>query len=487
MLHSFKAKSRFLVIEQVVSPNHLETSLDIALQLAEQGHEVRYVHMGAVLPHIEFKRNPIIGLSLLRWGRGLLSDSYMKPVRKGLTLSQGLSQSRGLCTKFFMEDAKIYRNWRPPRMPFGFFFGSLRSLKNRYFANLPVGSSIASSLVSRTRSSKAIPLLHPLTLAKIWRAFWIGHRAFELHGKGWADYVVVFNGRFAFSKGAELSASESKIPSLFHERGGSDNKGFFFEQFQTHDNSKRGQYFSDLWNRNILNDELATFSKAQEFLEQKYASTLNSRENYTRRQKTGLKRASLEEDSYVFFASSDDETVSLGSLAPESDFSDQRDAIRTLINLCDGRGKALVVRVHPNIATKSFREQLWWSNLNPVFWKRSVRLFGARNSVSSYELIDNAKAVVVWRSSIAHEAVFLGKPVITLSEASFLHCGLSAVTAASEQALQDALEAETLLEPEKSSALPFAHGLFVSKNQFKWYEPLGSNQGFFLGVNLFDS
>lgn len=486
MLDNFEPGARVLFLEQVVSPHHLETSLDAALQLSLRGHPVRYVHFGKVLPHIEFKKNPLVLLNLAAKLGTITSHLYTHPVSAGIKLASEYVREKRLDADFSIHDSPHLQEPRRERLPMSLLASSLSSLKNYSYDGERVGSALASSLVSSCRSSEVFPWMHPLKLTAIWRSYFLSRQAFEKYGRDWADCLVVFNGRFAFSKGAQHVALESGVRVLFHERGGADQKGFFLEDFQTHDNSKRADYYEELWQAAIQNGEEPQ-AIAEGFLEKKRDSKLESRENYTKRHLLGRKAAQLEPGTIVYFSSSDDETVSLGDLAPRSGFRNQRLAIRCLIATCVKQERKLVIRVHPNTSSKSLRERLWWGRANPLFWRRNLTFISAKSTVSSYELVDKSEAVVVWRSSIAYESVYWGKPVLALSEAAYLHGGLSASFVSSEKSLTALLKLGNWIRPNPDTALKFAHGAAVSKHSFEFYVPDTSNRGTFLGTNLFSS
>jgi hypothetical protein len=118
----------------------------------------------------------------------------------------------------------------------------------------------------------------------------------------------------------------------------------------------------------------------------------------------------------VFFHSSEDELVTTN--LSKSPWVSQFHAIKVLkeIVLRNNEWK-LVVRVHPNLSTKSIREIRKWSSFADDISMESVEVIPYNSRVNSYDLLDQASIVVTFGSTIGVEAVLAGKISLLMSNA----------------------------------------------------------------------
>ena len=144
----------------------------------------------------------------------------------------------------------------------------------------------------------------------------------------------------------------------------------------------------------------------------------------------------------VLFTSSQDEFPQYGrdaSLAPEwAHVEAFRAAVEELLRKGFQR---IVIRVHPNIANKSRaeyrREMEAWTGLAKLDSK--VELIPPTFKISSYRLVEKAKVVVSWWSSIALEAAALGVASIALSKGRYTLNG-GVILATDERLLRSAIQ-----------------------------------------------
>ena len=120
----------------------------------------------------------------------------------------------------------------------------------------------------------------------------------------------------------------------------------------------------------------------------------------------------------TLFTSSPDEFIALGPEWHESEWKDQWEAFDAFLNLIvrDSRYRP-TLRVHPNYANKSIREQR--ENLKAI---RKIsrnfpdlEIFGANSTKNSYELISESHAVATWYSTIGLEAIYQNVPTISFN------------------------------------------------------------------------
>jgi hypothetical protein len=118
----------------------------------------------------------------------------------------------------------------------------------------------------------------------------------------------------------------------------------------------------------------------------------------------------------VFFHSSEDELV-VTDLS-KSPWDSQFHAIKILKDIVVRNDDwKLVVRVHPNLSTKSIREIRKWSSFADDVSMESVEVIPYNSRISSYDLLDRASIVVTFGSTIGVEAVLAGKVSLLMSNA----------------------------------------------------------------------
>lgn len=144
----------------------------------------------------------------------------------------------------------------------------------------------------------------------------------------------------------------------------------------------------------------------------------------------------------VLFTSSQDEFPQYGRNASLASEWDHVRAFRAAVEELLRKGyQRIVIRVHPNIANKSRaeykREMRAWTGLAKL--DSRVELIPPTFKISSYQLVEKAKVVVSWWSSIALEAAAVGVASIALSKGRYtLNDGV--ILATDEPLLRSAIQ-----------------------------------------------
>lgn len=140
----------------------------------------------------------------------------------------------------------------------------------------------------------------------------------------------------------------------------------------------------------------------------------------------------------VFFHSSEDELV-VTDLS-KSPWDSQFHAIKILKDIVVRNDDwKLVVRVHPNLSTKSIRELRKWSSFADDVSMESVEVIPYNSRISSYDLLDRASIVVTFGSTIGVEAVLAGKVSLLMSNAFHEPMGICRVVS-SESEIEDLIK-----------------------------------------------
>ncbi len=223
--------------------------------------------------------------------------------------------------------------------------------------------------------------------------------------------VFIPNGRTSRQKASRLVAESLGIPVRLYECGRAQSNAYYLGTTQPHDRiasqAEVGELTSTM-SRTKMRDDATTW--------------LNSRMSATGGtnafsaswtpvgvssvQKTSASRA-------VFFASSFDEFLAFGPMWTIDEWSSQFEAFDLIMSLLEKRDVEIVLRLHPNLGSKSRKYFLREVTDILELQRRhpSLKIYWHNSSVNSYDLVAGADYVIVERSTIGLEACLMGKPV----------------------------------------------------------------------------
>jgi hypothetical protein len=271
--------------------------------------------------------------------------------------------------------------------------------------------------------------------------------------------VYVFNGRFLPEAIVASRAKEHGFKLSFIETFAIDwrDRYWIFEQ-PVHSSEYRSEVMSrhsrdvDL---QILKDVGSNWMLNRKTgVSQNFTSKMSSRYN-----SESNKRKKI----IVFFHSSEDELVTTN--LSKSPWVSQFHAIKVLkeIVLRNNEWK-LVVRVHPNLSTKSIREIRKWSSFADDISMESVEVIPYNSQVNSYDLLDQASIVVTFGSTSGVEAVLAGKISLLMSNAFHEPMGICQ-TVRSESEIEDVIKLCTKdcqSPSHESKKNAYAYGYFMA-------------------------
>jgi hypothetical protein len=127
-----------------------------------------------------------------------------------------------------------------------------------------------------------------------------------------------------------------------------------------------------------------------------------------------------EKNLISIFPTSDDEFFGISQDWDLPGNATQRDWVLDFAVKATSAGNSVVIRLHPNLLTKSKRLIKSWSSLEKI---PGVHLIMPESPVDSYRLIKTSDLVVTCGSTIAMEAGYLGAPVLSIGSGiyDYLH------------------------------------------------------------------
>ena len=224
------------------------------------------------------------------------------------------------------------------------------------------------------------------------------------------DEVLVPNGRTSRQKAARLVAESLSIPVRLYENGRAQRNAYYLGATQPHDRiasqAEVASVTSSLRKAKI-------HALAEEWLEARMAGSEGTNSFSAAWKVMGDSSRLAEGKTAVFFASSFDEFLAFGPMWTIDEWSTQFEAFDVIMSILEKRDIDLVLRLHPNLASKSrpyflreVKEILELQKKHP-----SLKIHWHNSSVNSYQLVSEADYVIVERSTIGLEASLMGKPV----------------------------------------------------------------------------
>jgi len=388
---------RLLIVDTTGFRPHLETSLEIALSARERGATVRYRNLRAALPRVEdetwLPRPLDVNALRVRTALQLLQDAGVDAAAlpdAGGALRRAQGQARQLLERCGDVEA-------------------VKGLRIQGFDDL--GWCALSSVIDVTRNPQVTAGPGGMLQAFVAAALFAFERAGAEIAGFKPDAVLLFNGRFAATRGVFRAARAAGVRALIHERG-CDRDHYWIATDLIHDPDYLQSCVRSFWRPDLRECGEAFFRERRERVERAWYS-------FTRAQEPGRLPGAMggagRQRWVVFFTSSEDEYAAIGDKYRNPAFPTQVDAIKAVAAAAGRAGARLCVRVHPHVAHKS-RAQV-------EFWRRlalpDTVVVQPGDPVDSYALLDAAHVVATYGSTVGVEATFWGKPSVLLARSIY--------------------------------------------------------------------
>ena len=378
------------------SPHDVATALEIAKSAKNQGLAVSIINLSTLTSR---GRTQAFEMIL----RNQVWSSPISPINK----------ASGICMKLDIGFLDIPRN----------FSSKTRQLAHDLAADLPeslsdlekwlvfdnhLGPSLASHLVTLVSLDENLnPRLFRKDLEKQIQAYLHIKEYFIelLHGTK-NPIISVFNGRLPAMAAVVSAGRATNSKILWHEIGRTRDY-FFLEDFSPHERIEMqkamAQFAEDLPQSTLheLTNEFIAGRRVDLALNKFLAFQKTKSGNFV----TGAAKMAL------ILTSSPDETVGIGKSWSGVEWPNQYVALNKAIIKLQELGFYVVVRLHPNIASKSWRE---YFRAVRSFRHISENVYLPTDYVNTYDLIDQSAVVVVWRSTTGLEANAIGKPTFCM-------------------------------------------------------------------------
>ena len=226
------------------------------------------------------------------------------------------------------------------------------------------------------------------------------------------DLVLIPNGRTSRQKAARLVAENLGIKVELYENGRAQPNSYYRGTTQPHDRLASQAEVQHL-TQSLSNSEIHEL--AQSWLSQRMNGVAGTNQFSALWTDIGkAKKRTRQAKQAIFFASSFDEFLAFGPMWQIDKWDHQFQAFHLIMDILESEGFELVLRLHPNLGSKS--RQYFLREIRDVHHLQSqhpsLQIRWHNSSVNSYDLISEADLVVVERSTIGLEASLMEKPVL---------------------------------------------------------------------------
>ena len=293
-------------------------------------------------------------------------------------------------------------------------FGSLDELRAFRLEGSDIGMAAISSAVHFLREPKPDMRVNWDIIQRNLLSAAIVHFSITNHLKQkQPDVFVLFNGRFAALRPALRAAQVLGIETYVHERGGSLDRYSLTRNTYPHDLAVAKTTLNEVY-RSAPESDAEKRAIAQEWFAERMANKVQNWFSFTRGQTEGRLPQSLN-DSKVnvgVFISSDDEFVAVDG-RENPFYQDQNAALRQLFSEFQGLDTVrFFVRVHPNLRDVDNSQTRGLRRIAEEF--PNTEIIDAGSSIHTYSLVQAVDLVLTYGSTVAIEAVYLGKPSILM-------------------------------------------------------------------------
>lgn len=288
--------------------------------------------------------------------------------------------------------------------------------------------------------------------------------------------VITYNGRFASSRPIIDLCKKYSIPVLYHERGATKDR-YYLSEKPPHNFKGIRASIKEMW-------ESSQDRNKQEIAKSYFLKKIEGEGigwvSFTKAQTRNLVPEKSKKYRWTYYSSSDDEYMYVEDSIEYPIFKSQVEAIQWLINYVAKLDDVeLIIRVHPHKEQKSQKLKNFWNNLSG----KNVLIVPSHSPVDSYALAKSSDLVIVYGSTMGVEAAYLGKPVITIGDATYrgLNCTYEPL---SLEELDNYLSLKKLEPKEPEKSLPFGYYYMLFGNLFSYYKPYDLFQGKFINTYL---
>ena len=443
---------------------HVKTTMEVLSVFANKGNKASYLPI-RYSPYPNYF-NPFFG------GSGVLNEEILN--RNGIEL---LSEAEfDGTTPIFQPKVIEDLIWKVQNAQ------STKDLASISYESHDVGYAILSTVLSATKSatldSRMIRKFAPKLLDKYIRSAELTNRVIRSKSPG---TILIFNGRHVQERAVWRVARDHSIRVLFHESPGTENI-YFLSDNQMHAIEGHARQISHATTYFSL-EEIQILGRGwfDKRLSLQDESILNFQKKWSSSPSLLTKKQNLQ-PRISFFPTSDDEYLGLSGEWDLPGMLDQSEWMSMVMHLAIELNYDVHLRLHPNFENKGRRLRKRWEQIGKSV---GVTLHSQSSPVNTYDLIRTSDLVVTCGSTVALEAVYLGRPVLSIGSA--LYDNIGAIYKS-----QDLLTIKEILTSRNfislngnlDSALKFGFYEIYKKREFRTEAITNTQNDFLHGPNI---
>ncbi len=448
---------RYLIYSSYNLTPHLDTELELAKNLIEEGHELFFLKCSKKLDTCF--ANPEHKRIACEYCQALGTQAYS---RLGIDAKHVLS----------LPDIKV-------DYPTIGHFETLASLKEYKYKGVDVGLAVASSLVSSIRD-------HNFDTAKyaeririsIRTAIYVYEASKVILDEVKPDVVFIFNGRFVESRPLLRLCEQRAVQFYTHERGGQLNRYLLRENSTPHSLEAIHREIEDLWNH----AGEKRIEQGRKFFVDRRNKVIQAWKVFTEDQKQGSLPHSFDHSkkNIAIFNSSMDEYEGIAGYKNKI-YKDDNDGIASICAaFVNDPSIHFYLRIHPNLKGLQNSQTRQIEQIGKTY--KNLTIIGADEEVDSYKLMEAADTIVTFGSTMGIESVFWNKPSVLLGRAMYENIKGLYLPATHDEAVK--LLKDNLQPNPDNDAVKFGYWCLNFGKQFKYYTPSGISKGEFMGAPL---
>ncbi len=223
--------------------------------------------------------------------------------------------------------------------------------------------------------------------------------------------MYLFNGRFLHERAAWDAGKSMNIQTMVFE---TTRDNLHIRELGFHNRVNNQRLIREHWESSPLALDLK-----REISDQWFINMRTGANPFTTNSSNSI---SISGSYFVYFSNSDDEAVGFWDQWNQN-LGSQIDCVKRLISHFEKIGNSiLVIRLHPNLASKPHTDQAEWMDLKD---SKFVKIILPLEKVSSYSLIESSSGVITFGSTIGIEAAYMSKPVMVLADCKFDELGFA--------------------------------------------------------------
>jgi hypothetical protein len=451
-----------LVIDTITWKPHLETAMEVAIERHREGERVLFCSLRDGLPACE-DRAVVHALADLPATRIRRAGEILR--REGVEFRRAEYTGKERCNARTAA-AAMMRSVADN--------DALKALRYGDFHD--IGWGALSSAMSVTRNSLVDATTHRRLLRRYLEAsILVYERVRQLIDAEKPDEVLLFNGRFATTRAAMRAAQSRAVRWTIHERGG-DKSRYWLTDCIPHDMARIQEKILAGWREDLAEAGTSFFQSRRDRVERAWHS-------FTRGQQVGRLPPEMDDGSdwIAFFTTSEDEMLSIGDCNANARYPTQVEAIEAVARAVRALpGTRLCVRVHPHTSLKHRADREKWARLDLP----GVLLIGPDDPTDSYALIERAKVVCTYGSTVGVEATYWGKPSLLFGKSFYDRLEVCTIAEGPEQVLEFLRHPTT--QPRERTLKYGAHWSLLGQ-PYRLYKAENLHRGSILGTYLDDT